>query len=115
MKKVYETTREFEDAINSMLGGIAPPEDLNEFFSIFEEARYSDHEIGADQRDRAIATLQSIVNHLTASLGDSMLSRAAVESGLYGSVTKAGQFVDSDGETRLAGTDEENQNDGFRI
>ena len=116
MKKVYETTREFEDAINAMLGGIAPPEDLDEFFSIFEEARYSDHEIGADQRDRAIATLQSIVNHLTASLGDSMLSRSSVnEGGLYSSVTKAGQFVDSEGETRLAGTDEDSQNDGFRI
>ena len=116
MKKVYETTREFEDAINAMLGGIAPPEDLDEFFSIFEEARYSDHEIGSDQRDRAIATLQSIVNHLTASLGDSMLSRSSInESGLYGTVTKAGQFVDSEGETRLAGTDEDNQNDGFRI
>ena len=116
MKKVYETTREFEDAINAMLGGIAPPEDLDEFFSIFEEARYSDHEIGADQRDRAIATLQSIVNHLTASLGDSMLSRSSVnEGGLYGTVTKAGQFVDSEGETRLAGTDEDSQNDGFRI
>ncbi|MEC7686052.1 MAG: DUF4129 domain-containing protein, partial [Candidatus Thermoplasmatota archaeon] len=116
MKKVYETTREFEDAINSMLGGIAPPEDLDEFFSIFEEARYSDHKIGADQRDRAIATLQSIVNHLTASLGDSMLSRTTVvDSGLYGSMTKAGQFVDSEGETRLAGSDEDSQNDGFRI
>ena len=116
MKKVYETTREFEDAINAMLGGIAPPEDLDEFFSIFEEARYSDHEIGADQRDRAIATLQSIVNHLTASLGDSMLSRSSVnEGGLYSSITKAGQFVDSEGETRLAGTDEDSQNDGFRI
>ena len=116
MKKVYETTREFEDAINLMLGGIAPPEDLDEFFSIFEEARYSDHEIGADQRDRAIATLQSIVNHLTASLGDSMLNRTlSGESGLYGTVTKAGQFVDSEDGNRLAGTDEDNQNAGFRI
>ena len=116
MKKVYETTREFEDAITSMLGGIAPPEDLDEFFSIFEEARYSDHEIGADQRDRAIATLQSIVNHLTAAMGDSMLNRSyANESGLYGTVTKAGEFVDSEGETRIAGIDEENPDDGFRI
>ena len=116
MKKVYETTREFEDAINSMLGGIAPPEALDEFFSIFEEARYSDHEIGADQRDRAITTLQSIVNHLTTAMGDSMLNRSySDESGLYGTVTKAGEFVDSEGHTRIAGIDEENQNDGFRI
>ena len=102
--------------IRDRLGGIAPPEDLDEFFSIFEEARYSDHEIGAAQRARAIATLQSIVNHLTASLGDSMLNRTlSGESGLYGTVTKAGQFVDSEGETRLAGADEDSQNDGFRI
>jgi plastocyanin len=116
MKKVYETTREFEDAISSMLGGIASPGDLDEFFSIFEEARYSDHEIGADQRDRAIATLQSIVNHMTASLGDSMLNRAySNESGLYGTITKAGEFVDSEGQIRIAGIDDENQNDDFRI
>ena len=116
MKKVYETTREFEDAINSMLGGVAPPEDLDEFFSIFEEARYSDHEIGADQRDRAISTLQSIVNHLTTALGDSMLNRTySDESDIYGTVTKAGEFVDSEGETRIAGLDEDNPNDGFRI
>jgi hypothetical protein len=116
MKKVYETTREFEDAINSMLGGIAPPEDLGELFSIFEEARYSDHEIGADQRDRAIVALQAIVNHLTAALGDSMLSRSYVdESTLYGAVIKAGEFVDSEGQTRIAGIDEDSPDDGFRI
>jgi len=116
MKKVYETTREFEDAITSMLGGVAPPEDLNELFSIFEEARYSDHEIGAAQRDRAIAALQGIVNSLTAALGDSMLSRSNIdESTLYGTVTKAGEFVDAEGETRIAGIDEDTPDDGFRI
>ena len=116
MKKVYETTREFEDALNSMLGGIAPPEDLDEFFAIFEEARYSDHEIGSDQRDRAIATLQSIISHMTASLGDSMLLRTSSnESEMYSSVTKAGEFVDSEGQVRLAGVDEDNPDDNFRI
>ena len=45
-----------------------------------------------------------------------MLSRSAInEAGIYGSVTKAGEFVDSEGETRLAGTDEDSQSDGFRI
>jgi len=45
-----------------------------------------------------------------------MLSRSSInEASLYGSVTKAGQFVDSEGETRLAGTDEDSQSDGFRI
>mgnify|MGYP001214008221 FL=1 len=117
MKKVYETTREFEDAVTSMLGGIAPPEDLSIFFSLFEEARYSDHEIGAAQRDRAIASLQSIINHMTASLGDGMLNRTSVnESGLYGSVVKAGSFVDSEGQQRIAGIDDgSNDDSGFRI
>ena len=116
MKKVYETTREFEDAVNTMLGGITPPEDLDILFSIFEEARYSDHEIGADQRDRSIDALQSIINHLSNALGESMLNRTSVtESDLYGSVVKAGEFVDSDGQTRIAGIDDEDQKDGFTL
>jgi hypothetical protein len=117
MKKVYETTREFEDAVSTMLSGIAPPEDLNVFFSLFEEARYSDHEIGADQRDRAIGALQSIINHISASLGEGMLNRtAANESDLYGSVIKAGSFVDSEGQERIAGIDDGTDGDGgFRI
>jgi len=117
MKKVYETTREFEDAVSTMLSGIAPPEDLNVFFSLFEEARYSDHEIGTDQRDRAIGALQSIINHISASLGEGMLNRtAANESDLYGSVIKAGSFVDSEGQERIAGIDDGTDGDGgFRI
>ena len=116
MKKVYETTREFEDAVNAMLGGITPPSDLDTLFSIFEEARYSDHEIGADQRDRAIEALQSIINHLGNALGESMLNRTStVESGLYGSVVKAGEFVDSEGQTRIAGVDDNEQRDGFSL
>jgi hypothetical protein len=117
MKKVYETTREFEDAVNGMLAGIAPPEDLDVFFSLFEEARYSDHEIGADQRDRAINALESIINHISASLGDGMLNRTtANESSLYGSVVKAGSFVDAEGQERIAGIDDGSGDDsGFRI
>ncbi len=117
MKKVYETTREFEDAVNSMLSGIAPPEDLNTFFSLFEEARYSDHEIGADQRDRAIGALESIVSHISDALGEGMLNRTPDnESGLYGSVVKAGTFVDAEGQERIAGVDEgSDEESGFRI
>ena len=100
-----------------MLGGIAPPEDLSEFFSIFEEARYSDHEIGADQRDRAIAALQNIVGHLSKSLGESMLSRIRSEGiSMYGTSTKAGTFVDSEGQVRVAGTDDNTDEQvGFKI
>ena len=85
-------------------------------FSIFEEARYSDHEIGADQRDRAMEALQSIINHLSNSLGESMLNRtSSTESGLYGSVVKAGSFVDSEGQTRIAGIDDDDERDGFSL
>jgi len=109
MKKVYETTREFEDAVHNMLGGITAPEELSAFLTIFEEARYSDHQIGAAQRDRAISTLQTVVNSLTVALGDSMLNRVNLEdSSLYTDQTKAGEFVDAEGKTRQAGVDEEN-------
>jgi len=107
MKKVYETTREFEDAVNKMLGGITPPHELDAFLSLFEEARYSDHNIGAAQRDRAIQTLQAIVNSLTLALGENQLSRSAVESDLYNNLTKAGEFVDAEGNVRQAGLEEE--------
>jgi len=116
MKKVYETTREFEDAVHRMLGGITAPEELSGFLSIFEEARYSDHQIGAAQRDRAIATLQGVVNSLSIALGESLLARDdESESSLYTERTKAGEFVDSEGKTRLAGIDEDTPEGGFSL
>ena len=116
MKKVFETTREFEDVIYNMLGGVLPPEELDLFFSLFEEARYSDHNIGSGQRDRSIQVFQSIIGRMNNSLGDSMLSRtASTESKLYESATKAGQFVDSDGQVRFAGIDDSVDDEGFRI
>ena len=115
-KKVFETTREFEDVINNMLGGIVPPEELDTFFSIFEEARYSDHEIGSEERDRAIQIFQSMIGRMNSSLGESMLNRASVtESSLYGQSVKAGQFVDAEGNVRFAGIDDAEEEDGFRI
>ena len=116
MKKVFETTREFEDVINNMLGGIVPPEELDTFFSIFEEARYSDHEIGSQERDRAIQIFQSLIGRMNSSLGDSMLNRASIgESSLYGQSVKAGQFVDAEGNVRFAGIDDAEVEDEFRI
>jgi len=116
MKKVFETTREFEDVIHSMLGEVIPPEELNSFFSIFEEARYSDHEIGADQQDRAIRVFQTMITRINSALGDSMLSRtSANESKLYDNSTKAGQFIDSDGQVRFAGVDDSVEDENFRL
>ena len=116
MKKVFETTREFEDVINKMLGGIVPPEEIDMFFSIFEEARYSDHDIGSEDRDRAIQIFQSMIGRMNRSLGDSLLSRSSAnESSLYGPSVKAGQFVDADGNIRFAGIDDSVDDEGFRI
>jgi hypothetical protein len=45
-----------------------------------------------------------------------MLNRTSSnESTLYGSRVKAGEFIDSEGNTRIAGIDEENENDGFSL
>jgi len=86
------------------------------FFSIFEEARYSDHEIGSEQRDRAIQIFQSMIGRMNSALGDSMLTRtSATESALYGPSIKAGQFVDADGNVRYAGVDDSVDTDGFKI
>ena len=90
-----------------MLGGITPPHELDAFLSLFEEARYSDHEIGAAQRDRAIQTLQAVVNSLTLALGETQLVRGADEGSRYENLTKAGEFVDADGELRQAGISED--------
>ena len=53
---------------------------------------------------------------MTVSLGDSVLMRTSDnESSMYGSVTRAGEFVDSEGQVRLAGVDEDDPASGFRI
>ena len=74
MKKVYETTREFEYAVNKMLGGIAPPRTYRNS-SAYSRKPGIPTMRWADQRDRAIAALQNIITHLSKSLGESMLSR----------------------------------------
>jgi hypothetical protein len=40
-------------------------------------------------------------------LGEVQLTRSAVESDLYDNLTKAGEFVDSEGNVRQAGLEEE--------
>ncbi len=58
LRQDSETFREFEVALRQALPIDA--KSMDEFLSILEEARYSDHEIGLDQRDRAIATLRAV-------------------------------------------------------
>ena len=102
MKKVYETTREFESAVRAAFN-MVPAEQLSAFLSIFEEARYSDHTIDASHRDRALQTLNAIVSSLTVALGEEGSVTRKELVGLYDKQTKAGEFVAADGTVRQAG------------
>ncbi|MBT5736589.1 MAG: DUF4129 domain-containing protein, partial [Euryarchaeota archaeon] len=102
MKKVYETTREFEAAVRSAFN-MVPSEQLDGFLTIFEEARYSDHTIDASHRDRALQTLDVIVRTLTMSLGEGVLVKRFDDVNLYDNQVKAGEFVAADGTVRQAG------------
>ena len=116
MKKVYETTREFEWAVREALRGIASPAELDGFLSIFEEARYSDHQITASHRDRAMQTLQAITTSISLALGEQQLSRSADhEASMHTSLTKAGEFVTADGEVKQAGLDEDAEATNFTL
>ncbi len=114
MKKVYETTREFEWAVRKAFY-MVPSDQLDDFLSIFEEARYSDHDIGIAQRDKVMSTLTSITQSISMALGDSMITRTAEhDASLHGNLTKAGEFVDSEGNVQQAGLDE-SQDAGFSL
>jgi hypothetical protein len=116
MKKVYETTREFESAVRGAFH-MVPADQLDSFIAIFEEARYSDHEIGPSHRDRAIETLNAITQSLSIALGDGgMITRGEQhESKLYGGLTKAGEFVAADGTVKQAGVDDNAEASDFKI
>jgi hypothetical protein len=114
MKKVYETTREFETAVRAAFS-MVPSEQLDGFLTIFEEARYSDHNIGAEHRDKAMNTLGAISRSLTLALGEEgMVGRKDLVN-LYDIQTKAGEFVAADGTVRQAGLDDGDENTGFSI
>lgn len=102
MKKVYETTREFEAAVRSAFS-MVPSDQLDAFLSVFEEARYSDHSIDASHRDRALQTLDVIVRSLTVALGEGGMVERKELVNLYDKQTKAGEFIASDGTVRQAG------------
>jgi hypothetical protein len=102
MKKVYETTREFETAVRSAFS-MVPSEQLDDFLSVFEEARYSDHTIDASHRDRALQTLDAITRSLTVALGEGGMVERKELVNLYDKQTQAGEFVAADGSVRQAG------------
>ena len=106
MKKVYETTREFENAVR-MAFSMVPSDQLDGFLAIFEEARYSDHSIGPTHRDRAIQTLQAITASIDMALGQAMVERTDAHAAkLYGDGIKAGSFIDRDGNVIIQGQSE---------
>ena len=104
MKKVYETTREFENAVRSAFN-MVPSEQLDGFLAIFEEARYSDHEIGPSHRDRAITTLQAITASIDMALGqEGRIERTDAHAAkLYDASIKAGSFTDREGNVIIQG------------
>jgi hypothetical protein len=116
MKKVYETTREFEWAVREALRGIASPAELDAFISIFEEARYSDHQITVTHRDRALQTLQAITTSISLALGEQQLSRTSDhEANMHTNLVKAGEFIDSEGNVKQAGLDDNAELENFSL
>tara|TARA_Y100000589_G_C27158647_1_gene631866 strand:- start:214 stop:1992 length:1779 start_codon:yes stop_codon:yes gene_type:complete len=113
MKKVYETAREFEAAVRAAFN-MVPTDQLDNFLTIFEEARYSEHTIDATHRDRAMQTLGAITNSLTMSLGEESVVKRIEGVSIYDNLTKAGEFVAADGSVRQAGIMEGENND-FKI
>ena len=63
LRREAETFREFEGAVRTALP--VDQNSLNGFLTILEEARYSSHEIGESQRDKAVTNLRKIEHSLT--------------------------------------------------
>jgi hypothetical protein len=62
LRKDSETFREFEDAVRDALPIDA--DSLDDFLTVLEEARYSEHEIGETQKDTAIEALRGVQNSI---------------------------------------------------
>ena len=91
---------------------MVPGEQLDRFLSIFEEARYSDHDIGPTHRDAALQTLQMISDSITIALGEEgRIERTSDHvSDMHEKQVKAGMFKSADGTMIIQGqTDEENE------
>jgi hypothetical protein len=77
LRRESETFREFEDAVRSAL-----PVDrvsLDDFLKLLEEARYSSHQIGENQRNDAIRNLRSIERSLDRIIIDEGAALRALE------------------------------------
>ena len=77
LRRESETFREFEDAVRSAL-----PIDrlsMDKFLGLLEEARYSSHDIGEDQRNKAIVNLRNIERSLERIIIDEKSALQALE------------------------------------
>jgi hypothetical protein len=59
----YQTAREYESTVSGVLD--VPTESLSTLTGLFEEARYSSHEIGKEERNCALNSLSEIRNCLS--------------------------------------------------
>ncbi len=78
LRRDSETFREFEDAIR-----VALPIDhdsMDNFLELLEEARYSQHKIGEEQRNAAISNLRNIEKSLEKIILDEEAAMRALES-----------------------------------
>ncbi|MCK5561151.1 MAG: DUF4129 domain-containing protein, partial [Thermoplasmata archaeon] len=77
LRRESETFREFEDAVRTAL-----PVDrvsMDRFLGLLEEARYSQHDIGEDQRNKAIVNLRNIERSLERIIIDESAALRALE------------------------------------
>jgi hypothetical protein len=58
LRKDSETFREFESAVRMALP--IDQENLDDFLTVLEEARYSEHDIGEGEKERAIVALKGV-------------------------------------------------------
>ncbi len=87
------TAREFASQVRKAIS--VDPESLNEFTTIFEEARYSDHEMSLAYRDRALVAFSSLRESVSRELGppDRPIvdeEEGEVQRGLLARLRKAG-------------------------
>ena len=63
-----------------------------------------------------MSTLSAITQSISMALGDSLISRTAEhDSTLHGNLTKAGEFVDSEGNVQQAGLDDDPEAGNFSL
>ena len=63
-----------------------------------------------------MSTLSAITQSISMALGDSMIARTAEhEAALHGNLTKAGEFVDSEGNVQQAGLEDDPNASNFSL